>query len=379
MQSSAACFASEQSRSGGVGHTRQTCPKNHAAECCSYGPSEALGIVFLLLIDQDVSSLGHRKILLSDSYYSMGVSIATHPRYGNCCVLDISWDEGKNMANGQLPLVSSSNKTNNSIVVNNDGASENIERTNSGNQLTELKAELSIQKQTISTLTAQNSQLKTENSLLDSQLAEQRNQHQQIELENQRLKTQQIQLQQSNQQLKSENELLASKRTTIRKSKYNQDEFHSFSLKMGLGFSLPYQFNLESFQSIKANQTSPQAQVVLLKNFGNSYKRNSVGVQSTIGQWNTTVMTDSTFSYATTGAQFLDLQALVVCREWLQFGIGAQGSKHIGAPIFTSINPTASVGLNFGPRKFKVSLQSTVMYFEKSVMPSANLSFQLLL
>lgn len=97
----------------------------------------------------------------------------------------------------------------------------------------------------------------------------------------------------------------------------------------------------------QANQTSPQAQVVLLKNFGNSYKSNLVGVQSTIGQWNLTVMTDSTF--------------------------------HIGAPIFTSINPTASVGLNFGPRKFKVSLQSTVMYFEKSVMPSANLSFQLLL
>lgn len=87
----------------------------------------------------------------------------------------------------------------------------------------------------------------------------------------------------------------------------------------------------------QANQTSPQAQVVLLN------------------------------------------LASVVCREWLQFGIGAQGSTHIGAPIFTSINPTASVGLNFGSRKFKVSLQSTEMYFEKSVMPSANLSFQLLL
>lgn len=90
-------------------------------------------------------------------------------------------------------------------------------------------------------------------------------------------------------------------------------------------------------------------------------------------------MTNSIFSYATTGDQFLDLQALFVYREWLQFGIGAQGSQHIGAPGFTSINPTASVGLNFGPRKFKISLQSIVMYFEKSVMQSASLCFQLIL
>lgn len=50
----------------------------------------ALQVVMDLLIDQGVSSLGHRKNLLSAQYKSIGVVVANYSRGGNIVVMDFS-------------------------------------------------------------------------------------------------------------------------------------------------------------------------------------------------------------------------------------------------------------------------------------------------
>lgn len=57
-------------------------------ECCSYGPNEAHAIICQLLVDKDVSSLGHRKNLLSTEFKGFGVSIKSHARYRYNCVIN---------------------------------------------------------------------------------------------------------------------------------------------------------------------------------------------------------------------------------------------------------------------------------------------------
>ena len=42
-------------------------------ECCYYGEEDALAIVLDLLVDCNYRGLGHRKIMLSEQFKSMGV------------------------------------------------------------------------------------------------------------------------------------------------------------------------------------------------------------------------------------------------------------------------------------------------------------------
>ncbi|MHC1776291.1 MAG: hypothetical protein AB9834_12870 [Lentimicrobium sp.] len=84
---SAKCHAVESGLSGYVGHTRGKCSRYFMGECCQYGLSGALEIVTALLIDQDIPSLGHRKICLG-SYTELGVSIQPHRSYRVNAVLD---------------------------------------------------------------------------------------------------------------------------------------------------------------------------------------------------------------------------------------------------------------------------------------------------
>ena len=85
---SAKCHAIESGEKGYVGHDRFKCIKYFMGECCQYGVSEALDIVIDLLVDQGVSSLGHRRICLSPGYTELGVSIQPHKSYGVNAVLD---------------------------------------------------------------------------------------------------------------------------------------------------------------------------------------------------------------------------------------------------------------------------------------------------
>ena len=58
------------------------------AENCSYGYGDAIGIVMQLLVDENVSSLGHRKNILSPEYKAVGISLCPHKNYSFNCVQD---------------------------------------------------------------------------------------------------------------------------------------------------------------------------------------------------------------------------------------------------------------------------------------------------
>ena len=91
---SAKCHAITAGQKGYLGHERQTedckAKKYHQGECCQYGYSEALAVVMALIIDQGVSSLGHRFLCLS-AYGRIGVSIQPHKAYGTNTVLDFDY------------------------------------------------------------------------------------------------------------------------------------------------------------------------------------------------------------------------------------------------------------------------------------------------
>lgn len=85
----AKCYSKEMGDKGAVGHKRKKCKNGNFAECCSYGMSTGREVVLQLLIDDDVPSLGHRKICLAEHYSKIGVSVYPHKVYGICAVLDI--------------------------------------------------------------------------------------------------------------------------------------------------------------------------------------------------------------------------------------------------------------------------------------------------
>lgn len=60
------------------------------AENISYGFREPKDIVAQLLIDDGVSSRGHRKNLLDPAFRYVGVSIGSHRRYRDMCVMDFA-------------------------------------------------------------------------------------------------------------------------------------------------------------------------------------------------------------------------------------------------------------------------------------------------
>ena len=91
------CFVSAKGHAvasgatGYVGHVRQNDESKKVThfmgECCDYGSEDPLDIVLTLLIDQNVASLGHRRICLGN-YKKMANSIQPHKNYGFVAVLD---------------------------------------------------------------------------------------------------------------------------------------------------------------------------------------------------------------------------------------------------------------------------------------------------
>lgn len=88
---SALCHAETMGKAGLIGHGRRDgCKSAFSGECCSYGLANPLDIVIQLLVDQGVSSLGHRYICLG-TYARIGVSIKPHKTFGTNCVLDFGY------------------------------------------------------------------------------------------------------------------------------------------------------------------------------------------------------------------------------------------------------------------------------------------------
>ena len=90
---SAKCHAISSGRVGYLGHERQDnlCKESYKGECCHYGYNEASAIVLDLLIDEDVPSLGHRKICLDSVFTKIGVSVQPHKTYRDNSVLDFGY------------------------------------------------------------------------------------------------------------------------------------------------------------------------------------------------------------------------------------------------------------------------------------------------
>jgi len=88
---SARCHAETSGKAGYDGHKRQTSQceqvKKFHGECCSYGVETPVGVVVTLLVDEDVPSLGHRKICLG-AYGKIGVAIRPHKGYRTNAVMD---------------------------------------------------------------------------------------------------------------------------------------------------------------------------------------------------------------------------------------------------------------------------------------------------
>ncbi len=66
---------------------------NKVAENCAYGFEKGSTNAIQLLIDEGVSSLGHRKNMLDLQYNSVGVSIQPHKSYNFNCVMDFGKKE----------------------------------------------------------------------------------------------------------------------------------------------------------------------------------------------------------------------------------------------------------------------------------------------
>lgn len=91
MADNADCFAQEMGAKGTTGHNRIKCPKMNFAECCSYGMTTGRDVAMQLLIDDKVSTLGHRRICLDRTYTKIGAGFAKHKVWDECCVLEIIW------------------------------------------------------------------------------------------------------------------------------------------------------------------------------------------------------------------------------------------------------------------------------------------------
>ena len=99
LHQSATAHAQDSSRTGIVGHDssdgtsfenrlRSYSRANNIGENISYGLSNPLDIVVGLMVDDGVSSRGHRENIMRSTFTHAGVGIATHPTYRSLCVID---------------------------------------------------------------------------------------------------------------------------------------------------------------------------------------------------------------------------------------------------------------------------------------------------
>jgi len=93
--------ALDMGQKGKVGHTssngmtfenrvRKKIKTGMVAENCDYGNAEPVDIVMSLLIDDGITSLGHRKNILHPSLNFVGIAIEKHKTYRINCVMDFA-------------------------------------------------------------------------------------------------------------------------------------------------------------------------------------------------------------------------------------------------------------------------------------------------
>ena len=96
LTSYAKYLAKEQGENGETGHYRDKGPKSpyyYLGECNNYGEFNSRGHVIVLLIDDGITSLGHRRNVLDKYFTLVGVGCGSHPVYGNMCVIDFAAED----------------------------------------------------------------------------------------------------------------------------------------------------------------------------------------------------------------------------------------------------------------------------------------------
>ena len=73
-----------------VNRLRKRIKTGMIAENCDYGNTEPLDIVMSLLIDDGITSLGHRKNILHPTLQYVGIAVEKHKTYRVNCVMDFA-------------------------------------------------------------------------------------------------------------------------------------------------------------------------------------------------------------------------------------------------------------------------------------------------
>lgn len=380
MYQLAKCFSDETARSGTTGHNRINCPSGYYGECCAYGNSSGRRIIMQLLIDDGVSSLGHREICLSSKYYSMGPSINTHKTYSNCCVLDFTFSAGTDYSSTIAPsTVSTSTSTNSS---NGSKCGGNTSNSTVATNTYNTQSELSDLKSKVSFLNSEVAEKDGTIAKLNREVATLSSEKYQLDAAKTNLTNSVNSLQQQYTQkdaqyntLKNEFNELSDRRTSVKKSKYNADEFHVLTFKIGLNTFYP-SINPISLGKFNASLLSYGAETMLGFNFGDSYRRNSIGITLRANQTNR-FLTQAFDSSASNPIQYYDAELTTLIREWLSIGVGATVISAYGAASH-QITPSASLGLCLGPKNWKIQLtQQAGLNSDKKIIGRASVGISL--
>ncbi|MCB9188396.1 MAG: hypothetical protein H6599_03860 [Flavobacteriales bacterium] len=85
----AKCFVIEMGDAGTTGHDRINCEKNKKyGECSSFGMDNGKDIMMQMLIDHNISGLGHRTQCLDPKNQFIGLCTHSHKEWGTCCVIN---------------------------------------------------------------------------------------------------------------------------------------------------------------------------------------------------------------------------------------------------------------------------------------------------
>lgn len=177
--------------------------------------------------------------------------------------------------------------------------------------------------------------------------------------------------------LNTEYQTLSDRRTSVRKSKYNSDDFHAFTMKIGLN-TFYQSINDLKFEPFDESNLSIGTEAMIGFNFGESYRRNSIGITMRASQANR-MLTRSLDSSALQPIQFYDAELTTIFHEWLSFGVGANLTTSYGSSTF-QVNPSMSLGLCLGPKNWKIQLtQQATMNSDMNIngRASIGLSFRL--
>ena len=358
-----------------------------AENIASYSPvSGSYMQVAAKLINQWMNSPGHKANILSTNGRQMGCGAFYYDGdiYGTQVFQwfsDVIEDiyRGIDQLPKQITISSTDSYTNSVTKPNvNSNNTNNTNSTNNSNSTYNSQLELTELKKKVAQLNSIVTEKDGSITKLNGEISTLRNEKYELEVTKTNLNNSLNSLQQQQSQkdaqynrLNSEFKILSDRRTSARKSKYNADAFHALTFKIGLNTFYP-SINPSSLGKFNMNILSYGVETMFGVNFGDSYRRNSLGITLRANQANR-FLTKVIDSSATQPLQFYDAELTTLIREWLSIGIGANLITSYGSPTY-EINPSVSLGLCLGPKNWKIQInQQASMNADKKISGRASL------